>query len=425
MAQTFNELFQNKGDHPSIWRRIIRVLYDAARGFIEDDCYSKASALTFYSLLSVVPVLAVLFGIAKGFGLEDILELEITRRFGDHKEFTDKLVQFAYSWLNSVKGNLIAGVGVFVLFWSVVGLLSSIETTLNQIWKIPFSRAIGRRISDYLAAMVVCPFFFITSSSTTVWLSHLTQLTKNSVFVDVVNPLLLFFLKLSPYFLSWFLFTFIYYFLPNTKVYMRSAVIAGLVGGSAFQMWQWIYIKFQIGASSYGAIYGSFAALPLFLIWLQISWLIFLVGAEIAFETENDLFVPYRKTSSLSSKAVALLITYRCVETFIKGDTPQTDRSLAHELGISFNHLHLVLDALQQENILAAVTYQDRLVGYQPARAIDTITFSAVCKAIEKNSNLTASVLDSTPFLKIQEYLASSDKMLESSPLDQPIASIQ
>lgn len=427
MTKTFIELFPHRGEkpiqNPTIWTRILRVIYDSGRGFIEDDCYSKASALTFYSILSIVPILAVLFGIAKGFGLETALESEIGQQFGEQRELVNKLIQFAYSWLHTVKGGVIAGFGVFVLFWSVLGLLSSIETALNAIWKMPISRTIGRRISDYLATILICPFFLITSSSITVWLSHLTQTAQSNVFVEVVSPLLLFILKFFPFLLSWILFTFIYFFLPNTNVYMRSALIAGVIAGTAFQIWQWLYIKFQIGASSYGAIYGSFAAFPLFLIWLQISWLILLAGAELAFEIENDLFIPYRNIVYLSSKAAALLVTYRCIEAFSQGNPPQTDRSLAHELGISLNHLHTLLEALQKERILSTVFYQDRTIGYQPARAIESITFSMVCNAIDKSNELLASVHDSIAFQRIQEYLKQSSTTLESASFNQPIFS--
>ena len=425
MTKTFNEIFPHREDQflktPSFIKRIFRILYDSARGFIEDDCYSKASALTFYSLLSIVPTLAVFFGIAKGFGLERTLELEISERFGEQRELMDKLIEFAYSWLQTVQGGVIAGFGVFVLFWSVLGLLSGMETALNAIWKMPISRTFGRRISDYLAIMVICPFFFITSSSITVWLNHFAQTTQGNLFGEVINPLLLFILKTFPYVLSGTLFIFIYFFLPNTKVYLRSAFIAGIIAGSAFQIWQWIYIKFQFGVSSYGAIYGSFAALPLFLIWLQISWLILLAGAEMAFEIENDLFIPYRKTVYLSNKAAALLIVYRCIESFAEGKSPQTDRSLAHELGISLNHLHQILGTLQKEGIISSIIYKDRTIGYQPARGIDAITYTTVCSAIDKSNELLASVSNSEPLQVIQEYLNQSDLAQEKAEFNRPI----
>lgn len=428
MSKTFNELYPPREGgltaSSSFLKRFMRIVYDTIRGFIEDDCYNKASALTFYSLLSIVPVLAVLFGIAKGFGFEHALENEITQRFSEQREVMEKLIQFAYSWLHNVKGGIIAGIGTVALLWSVLGLLSNIENSLNAIWKIPVARPYSRKISDYLATMLICPIFLVTSSSITVFLStQIAASAHSSVIIEAISPFLLFVLKLSPFFLSWVLFTYIYYFLPNTKVYFRSALIAGIIAGTAFQLWQWIYIYFQIGVASYGAIYGSFAAFPLFLIWLQISCLILLAGAELAFEIENDLFIPYRRPIILSSKAAALLIVYRCIEAFVKGDPPMTDRSLAHELGISQNHLHSILEALERERILSSVSFRSQIIGYQPAQAVAFITYAKVCTAIDKSSELVASVQDSEPLRIIQEYLKKTDQALDSAPINQPLYS--
>lgn len=163
MADQFKEVHSHYQAHDQSssfwWKRILRIIYDSIRGFIADDCYSKASALTYYSLLSIVPILAVLFGIAKGFGFEQSLENEITVRFSEQREIMNKLIEFAYSWLHNAKGGVIAGIGTVVLFWSVMGLLSNVENALNAIWKIPTSRPYSRKISDYLATMLICPLF--------------------------------------------------------------------------------------------------------------------------------------------------------------------------------------------------------------------------------------------------------------------------
>jgi membrane protein len=427
MTKILDELYIHRAKDSPLpftpwWKRIWRVLLDAGRGFIEDDCYAKASALTFYSLLSVVPLLAVLFGIAKGFGFEKALELDLNERFIEQKEVVEKLIQFAYSWLENVRGGVIAGVGTVVLLWSVLGLLNNIETALNAIWKTSVARPYSRKISDYLAALIICPIVFVISSSLTVYLStQLTQTAHSNVLVEAVSPVLLFILKLFPFFLSWVLFTFMYLFMPNTKVYLRSALIAGVAAGTAFQIWQWIYIRFQIGVSSYGAIYGSFAALPLFLIWLQVSWLILLAGAEVAFEIENDLFVPSRRLVPLSNKAAALLMTYRCIEAFIKGEPPKTDRSLSHELGMSLNHIQAIVEALQRENILSAVSSKRKMIGYQPARHVEAITFMAVCQALDKSNELQASVQESPQLEKIQAYLQGTEQELERAPQNEPL----
>lgn len=426
MTKTFTELYPPKDEGPaystSFPKRIVRILYDTIRGFIEDDCYNKASALTFYSLLSIVPVLAVLFGIAKGFGFEHALESEIHQRFSEQKEIMQKLIQFSYSMLQNVKGGLIAGIGIGALLWTVLGLLGSIENTLNSIWKVPVGRSYSRKISDYLATMIISPIFLVASSSITVYLTtHISENVHSNVLFETIGPYLLFIVKLFPFFLSWILFTYIYYCMPNTKVFFRSALIAGIIAGTAFQLWQWIYISFQIGVASYGAVYGSFAAIPLFLVWLQTSCLIFLAGAELAFEIENDLFIPYRRPTTLSSKAAALLITYRSIEAFANQKPPITDRSLAHELGISLSHLHTILEALESGGILSTVTYRGQTTGYQPALPVESITFARVCQAIDKRSDLVASIQISEALEKVQRYLVKADQEMADASSNKPV----
>lgn len=160
--------------------------------------------------------------------------------------------------------------------------------------------------------------------------------------------------------------------------------------------------------------------------WFFSEWLILLAGAELAFETENDLFIPAKDVSPLSSKAIALLITYRCIEAFVKGDPPLTDRALSHELGLSLNHLHSLIEILQNERILSATVYQDKTVGYQPARAVNTITMQRVCQAVERGRSMLAAVKDSPQLVKINDYLKQSDAILENSqnnPILYPYAS--
>ena len=405
-----------------LFKRIWRVIIDSIQGFIDDDCYAKASALTFYSLLSVVPVVAVLFGIAKGFGFQQALESEITQKLSEQPEVASKLIEFAYSWLQSVQGGIIAGIGTLLLFWSVIGLLNNIEAVLNTIWKTSIGRSYVHKITDYLAAIVIAPLFLVTSSGINVFLTtQLSRSGQNNILYEALNPLLIIILKLFPYILSWILFLFCYLFMPNTKVYFRSAVIAAFIAGTAFQLWQWIYIKFQIGAGNYGAIYGSFAALPLFLIWLQISWLILLAGAEIAVQLENDLFIPNRTRIPLLKKTTALLITYQCLENFVKGHKALTDKELAQELGISLNHVHIIVEALNNAGILSEVFYSNKTFGYQPARSIETITMKNVCDAIEKSDEILASVNESPELFVIQEYLKKTDMLLSNKDINKPI----
>ena len=175
--------------------------------------------------------------------------------------------------LQNTKGGIIAGVGVVVLLWAVVNVLSQIEESFNDIWGIKKARSLGRMFSDYLSIVLVGPILLIMSSSATVLLeTNLTQITEEIALLGVFSPLITLIVKIIPYCLIWILFAFVYIFMPNKKVHLFSGLIAGIAAGTIFVIVQKFYIIFQVGVAKYNAIYGSFAALPLFLIWLQLSW---------------------------------------------------------------------------------------------------------------------------------------------------------
>lgn len=379
--------------------------------FIETDYYSLASSLSFYSLLSIVPVLAIAFGVAKGFGFEENLQEEILYRFQEQQETAKLLIQFAYSMLKQVKGGLIAGIGIVFLFWSVLALLSNVENALNGIWKVNEARSIPRRFSDYLAIILVLPIVFFISSSLTVYIAtNVTEGARTSDFVHAVSPFFFFFLKISPYILSMIAFSFIYLFVPNTKVSPYSGILAGIVAGSAFQFWQWLYILFQSSISSYGAIYGSFAALPLFLIWLQYSWLILLFGAHISFQLDNRLSLPSKKLGEnrvVSATLVGLTITYHCVHAFSRGEAPLTDRLLVHLTGTPLNYIRVLLGILQKSNILLVSKK-----GFVPARDIHTMTIKDVSDAIDHGLCFEAPIQETPEVKLISTYLAKLDMTL-------------
>ncbi len=398
-----------------------RVIKDAIKGFIDDDAYSKASSLTFYTLLSIVPLIAILLGIAKGFGFEKAMKMDLAEKFQEHKQAMEVLLQVAYSWLANIKSGVITGLGALFLFWSVIGLFNNIEKALNAIWKTKLSRPWGRKILDYLALMIISPFLLVILSAINVYILHFTETDNGYTLSELFTPMIAFFLKVSPFILSWALFTFIYIFMPNTKVYFKTALLAGILAGTAFQIWQWIYIKFQIGAASYGAIYGSFAALPLFLIWVQVSWLILLAGAEIAYEMENTLFVPLRTHQKLSTKAAALYMVQRTIHAYAHGEPPFTDRNFAQLLGISLSDAHTILEALQDGNILSLVSYKNKMQGYQPARDYRSITMHQVASAIDKSTDLNASFPDYHEMKSIQTYLEQIDQTLSTEEFDRPI----
>jgi membrane protein len=268
---------------PLFFKRLYQFVHELISAFLDDDCYTKASALAFYTIFSLVPLLVIMFAIASSLGLGEFLQNEIATRYIQQPEVGAKLIEFAHSWLKTIGSGWIAALGVFMLLWTVLGLLNSVETILNGIWKVQTHRSYLHKLRDYFILLFMAPIFLVVSSSINIFLtSQITKSAADNAFMEVVSPFLLSALTLSPYVLFWMLFTCIYKFVPNTPVKWADAIIAGVLAGTTFQIWQWFYIQFQVNLSSYGTIYGSLAALPLFLIWLQTSWLIVLAGAEMA-----------------------------------------------------------------------------------------------------------------------------------------------
>lgn len=392
--------------------RVLRVLMLSYRGFTENHVMLRASALTFYSLMSVIPILAMGFGIAKGFGYDKILEQQLMESLQGHEEIAIKLIDFSNSLLARTTGGLIAGIGIAVLFWSIIKVFTNIERSFNAVWQVEKERPFTRKFTDYLSMMLIAPILVIASSSATVYLStQLGTYTQQVEILGYISPFLIFLLRLIPYILISLLFTLTYIVMPNTTVNVKSGIIAGIVAGSAFVVTQWAYIHFQVGVSKYNAIYGSFAALPMFLIWLQTSWFIVLFGAEISFAIQNIHLYEYENEAininPRSRRALSLLIMHRVVLQFKNGEPPLTATDLSKELGMPMRLVNQLLKGLATTKLLIE-TYTDdpKVKAYVPAIWIEKITISYVTAALDKlgiNTNLDANNPTLEKLLSIQE----------------------
>lgn len=258
--------------------------------------------------------------------------------FKDQEEVIQYLIQFGYSLLEQTRGGLVAGIGVITLLYTVLNLFSTIEASLNHMWGLQVGRSLSRKVSDYLALILVCPIFFATASSLTVFITTSVQsLDEAPHIIGQFQPVMQEGLQLLPYLVSTMLFTFLYIFIPNTRVHFTSALIAGSLAGVAYQILQTSYISIQIVVSKTGAIYGSFAALPLFLFWLYLSWMIFLIGAEIVVIHQERLWdpnilAPYRKLSRIEKDLACLGITKACIDRLLQNQEPIKPEYLAKQL---------------------------------------------------------------------------------------------
>lgn len=399
----------------SFFLKLLRVVLLSIRGFDEDRCQLRASALIFYSLISIVPVFAMAFGIAKGFGMEKVLEQQLRTKLAGHEDILVNVIQFSHSLLANTRGGLIAGMGLVVLIWSVVNVLRQIEYSFNDIWGVKEKRSAGRMFSDYLSLILLCPVIFILSGGLTVFLTTQVSMIVNKFAVlGGLSSIIFFSLKLLPYLLMGLLFTFLYIFMPNTKVRFSSGLIAGVVAGTVFQFLQWAYITFQIGVVKYNAIYGSFAALPLFLAWLQISWLIVLYGAELSFAWQNVDTYEFEPDSLLASQRLktllALQITASLVKNFIQGQKPPTARELSCQMEMPIRFVNETVFELTQSHILAVVHGdQSEEHGYQPAMDVNRLTIFSVVDALQKRG------INELPFAKSPDYEKLSAALEEFS----------
>ena len=354
-----------------IYINIIKTVILAVRGFQSENLQTKASALTYSTLLSIVPLLAVLLGIAKGFGFQGTVghEMELNKAF-----------EFVESYLAQAQGGVIIGVGLILLFYTVINLISSVEDTFNDIWQIQKSRPWYRKISDYLALFLVLPVLMTASSGLSIFMSTL----QNSFLGQYLffTPLVELFLHIAPYIITTLAFTGLYVSLPNTKVRFVNGLVAGFIAGCAFQLFQFIYISGQIWVSKYNAIYGSFAALPLLLLWLQLSWLICLFGAELSYASQNVKKFSFERDSKSISRRykdfLTLLIASLIVKRFVKGEKPYTADELSDAYRIPIRITTQILYLLTELNIIIEVNYgnDDRVAYYQPAIDVNKITVS-------------------------------------------------
>jgi membrane protein len=368
--------------------RIQRVLTAALTEFFGDQCMLRASALTFYTLLSVVPVLAVIFGIAKGFGLERFLEKEMMEQMAGQQEAFERILAFARNMLDNTRGGLVAGVGVVVMFWSAFKVLGQIEAALNAMWDVRTRRSWGRRFSDYLTVMLLAPILVLAAGGVSVFIrTQFDGVMARFEIIEMAGPLVLQTLRLTPLVLTWALFVLIYMAMPNTRVRWGAAAAGAGVAAVLYQLVQWVYIDLQVGVAQQNAIYGSFAALPLFLAWVQASWIIVLFGAEVCYAVQNS--DEYCRATGCPAPAplekirVGLAIVRTAARRFSSGAPPLNARELAQTTGLPLPWVQQTASELVEAGVFSR-TASDTLddPAFQPAMDILQLTLQRVVDAL-------------------------------------------
>lgn len=363
--------------------RQYKLLFYTVQGLSSHGTMVRSAALTFYTLMSLVPVVALVFAVVKGFGLADGLEQNLYDVLPQSPEVIDYVVGFAQKALARTQGGWVALVGVLTLFWAVIKVFGSIEDAFNNIWEVRSTRSAARKYGDYIAVVVVAPILWVISSSMGSYAAEILGVAGSPA-LEVLS-------RAGSLVVAWVMFTFIYVVLPSTKVRLTAALTAGVVAGTAFVLFQWGYVYLQRWMTSYNAIYGSFAALPLFLLWMQISWEILLLGGELSFA--------YQNVSRFDEERESLLVSYDCRRKLMVGVMLLVSRAFRDGRGaVSFSEIRDRLDVPTRimNNILytlvrARMLSEIRTEGteydleYAPARDISTLRVYDILSAVDSH----------------------------------------
>ena len=396
----------------------LRIFSLAVKGFNEDNCLLKATALTYYTLFSIVPIIALAFAIAKGFGYQEVLQQQLLANFSEQKDVMTQAFIYADKMLNNTKGGLIAGVGIILLLYSVMKLLGSIENSFNEIWEIKKDRTWIRKITDYLSIMLIAPIFIILSGALTV--SVKTGMDTAFSHMSVLSPIEFIMLKSFAFILIWGMFTFLYLVLPNTKVNFKAAAMGGFIAGLLFELLEWAYISSQIGVGSYNKIYGSFAALPLFLIWVQYSWFVVLFGAELAFANQNvdhyELESDINNISDRYKRVIALMIANSVVKNFNEGLPAQTAMQIAHKLDLPIRLARVIINEFVETNVFNEVRMPtDKEIGYQPGISDSKLTVKFIIDKLDQKGVNSLPIENGMELENINRLMHDMDDALNTS----------
>ena len=362
--------------------RFYKLIYYMVRGLVSHGTLVRSAALTYYTVMSLVPIVAVAFAIVKGFGLSERLVASLYGLFPQNPEVIDYLVSFAENALARTQGGVVAAVALVMLFWTIIQMFSSIENAFNNIWEVKTSRSIARQWSDYLAVMLIVPIFWVVANS-------VGRVTESVLGADTWYFVLV--SKLVSMLFIWLMFTLLYLIIPNAKVKLRSALTAGIAAGTIFLLFQWGYLYAQKAMTSYNAIYGSFAALPLFLIWLQISWEILLIGGELSFTYQNIArFGEEHESQRISydeRRKVMLATMLLVVRNFRDQGGALPVDELRKELNLPTRVVNDILFQLTRAGQLIEVhrTDDERVASFAPAYDIAQMTVYGLLQAVEQH----------------------------------------
>lgn len=363
----------------------LKALNISIYSFLNKDLQNKACALTYRTTLAIVPALAMLFAIGRGFGFQKIIKEELFKMFPAQGSFIEYALRFVDGYLGQSSEGIFVGVGLLFLLWTLISLISNVEDTFNNIWGVTQGRSFWRKITDYTAMLLILPVLMICGGGINVFMSS----TLQSLFdFEFMTPVIGCLFELASWVFTWLFFAGVFILIPNTRVKIPNALLAGMITGTAFMILQWLFVSGQLYVTKYNAIYGSFAFLPLMLLWAQLTWMIVLCGALICYSSQNIFLYAFstqvKDISHAYSRKVTMAVATLIVQRFQASQPPLTRHEITAMTDIPPKLLTYVLGNLMRAGIInrVAVDLKKELYGYQPAVDPSILTVGYVRRSL-------------------------------------------
>lgn len=384
-------IWHNGGQHARRIRRFFtwwaRIAVMITRDLVQGDLTLRAMSLVYTTLLSLVPLLAFSFSILKAFGVHNRIEplvygfLEPLGPSG--REIGDTLMKF----VDNVKAGVLGSIGLALLVYTIISLVQKVEAGFNRIWHVKTPRTVTQRFSDYLSVILVGPLLVVSAFGITATIAN-HSVVQHLVSMAPFGKLVVLTAKLVPYLLVVTAFTFINIFVPNCRVRFRSALVGGILGGVSWEWAGWAFARLTATSTQYTAIYSGFAILIFFMLWIYLSWVILLVGTDIAFYHQNPQYIRRRRVSgpvlTRTREQLALLLMYLIGHNYLKNGKPRSLEELAHRTHAPVDTVADVIQQLEQANI---VLHSDSpRSGYVLARDADAIRAVDIIAAIRSTT---------------------------------------
>ena len=402
--------------------RFLQTITLVARGFKDQVLVVRANSLSFALLFAFIPMMALIYAIAKGFGFEEILKHTISSSFLAEANVAPVLIEWIERYLETARDGLFLGIGLIVLIWAVYAFFNMLENSFNSIWNVKQSRSFGRRLTNYVMTLLLVPVLVVVTSGISIFMNSTEVLSS---VLQAIEPIRKFMLRFIPFVATSAVFTWIFIAIPNTKVKFSSAIIPGVVMGLFYQVVQALSMFLVVLFARMSIVYGAFSAIPLILIWLNITCWLLLIGAELAFAIQNnDLFAYERDIETMSRRYkdyVMLYLLSVIVRRFEHGTPPQTAKQMAEDNQLPIRLVQQLLSRLEETNIVRRVyVEQEEDETFVPAMDTRMITVGMVVGRISAQG--TEEFLQHTP-QEMQAFWQRYLQMVEANPSDDILVS--